>query len=511
MVKSTEELRRIVEREKEVPVECEVDVAVAGGGCAGVFSALASAKYGAKTLLIERLGMLGGNVGAGGIYGCIDPFAEAPHLLPGGNCALPKEVYERVEALRGDRPAVRPVFSSLFSYVIGQMLDVHGVELMLSAYASDPIVEDGRVKGLFVETKSGRVAVLSNTVIDATGEASVASRAGVPVIRHTAGDPSFSPVIHARYRQTEYKSWNEVGLVFLVAGIEWEEYEAFIGESEAVPAENFPRVEPKGVVWSDSLDVRPCLKFPSKLIPALRQDWEKGEYRFARQLWEGTGLFWQSNMNCPERGFFKIGREIGEGTVIVYGEVDVDDWRHISFVEKELRRHAFDTLEFMRRHAPGFETAYVIFTNPFIGARGGPHIDGEYLITPQDIIKGTRHDDVVLRSIWEAKRLAENEKATPEALEGYDLPYRMMLPRGIDGMLVVGRGSSYIRRGHDPGTRARITQFHLGQVAGTAGALCARDGVSVRKLHIRKLQRELLDQGFYLGDRTRLKELGLIS
>ena len=79
----------------------------------------------------------------------------------------------------------------------------------------------------------------------------------------------------------------------------------------------------------------------------------------------------------------------------------------------------------------------------------------------------------------------------------------------IDNLPVVGRGASYIRRGHDPGTRARITQFHLGQVAGTAAAFAVRDGVGVRKLHVPLLQQELLAQGFFLGETERLSDLGL--
>jgi hypothetical protein len=126
-------------------------------------------------------------------------------------------------------------------------------------------------------------------------------------------------------------------------------------------------------------------------------------------------------------------------------------------------------------------------------------------------LAGARHSDVVLRSIWEARRIADHKSATPATREGYDLPYRMMLPKGLDNLLVVGRGSAYVRRGHDPATRARVTQFHLGQVAGMAAALAVRAGTSVRALDIKTLQRDLLRQGFFLGNEARLRELGLIE
>ena len=496
---------------KRVPVARDVDVVVAGAGCAGVFAALAAARNGAKTLLIDRFGTLGGNVGPGMIYGCVSPFAEAPLHLPGGNAGIPKEAETRVEMLRAGRLQTRPLYASLFSRVMAQMMDESGVELMLSAHAADPIVEGGKVGGLFVETKSGRVAVRARTVIDDTAEADVAKRAGAPMIRHVPPDPDFSPVILQRYRQEFYSNWNEVGLIFLVAGIDWPRYEEFIKDSQAVVAEGLPHIEPNGLVDRQRSDVSPALRYPSKLVAALKSAWESGEYKLAYDFRPGAGVFWQSNMNCPERGFVRLADGLGEGTTIIYGDVDTDDWEQVSRAEHELRKHAHATVEFMRRAAPGFENAYVVVTAPFAGARGGPCIEGDYVVTPQDIVTGARHPDVMVRSIWEARRIVGNKKATPASADGYDLPYRMMLPKGLDNLLVVGRGSSYIRRGHDPATRARVTQFHLGQAAGMAAALARRTGATARTVDMKELQRELLKQGFFLGTDARLKELGLTA
>ncbi len=131
------------------------------------------------------------------------------------------------------------------------------------------------------------------------------------------------------------------------------------------------------------------------------------------------------------------------------------------------------------------------------------------MVRPEDINEGRRRKDVVLRAIWETQRLREMGGASELSLSGYDLPYGMMLPKGLDGILVVGRGSSYLRRGHDPATRARIVQFHLGEAAGTAAALAASTGTTVRSLELPALQRKLLERGFYLGEPERLAELGL--
>jgi hypothetical protein len=213
-------------------------------------------------------------------------------------------------------------------------------------------------------------------------------------------------------------------------------------------------------------------------------------------------LYWQFRM-------IRLGADTAEDAIAIHGNFDVDDWKDVADAEHEMRRLAWDAVQFMRRHAPGFENAWVLATSPFIGARGGPCIEGEAVIRPEDIVEGRRQPDVVLRAIWETQRLREQGGATDQALSGYDLPYRMMLPKGLDGILVVGRGSSYLRRGHDPATRGRIVQFHLGEAAGTAAALAARTGTSVRALDVAELQRKLLESGFYLGEADRLRQLGL--
>ena len=104
----------VVEPEKRVPVAREVDVAVVGAGCPGVFAAMAAAKEGARAILIDRFGIMGGNVGPGMIYGCVDPFAEGPLHMPGGNKGLVKQAEERVRTLMASRPEARPVYSALF-------------------------------------------------------------------------------------------------------------------------------------------------------------------------------------------------------------------------------------------------------------------------------------------------------------------------------------------------------------------------------------------------------------
>ena len=484
----------MIEREREVEVVREVDVVVAGGGCAGVFAGLSAAKGGARTLLVERFGTLGGNSGPGMIYGCVDPFSQA-HTSDGEK-GLAAEMHSRVRARLPRTNPPRAAYAALFSDVAMRMAEELGLELMLSAYAADPLVENGVCNGLFVETKSGRVAVRAKVVIDATAEADLARRAGAPFVRRVPVDPDYAPVIQERYNQRPYENWNEIGHVFLVAGINWGAYLSFLGDTKAVRLGDIPPIAPPGILR----DVNP--RFPERLLPALREEWDSGAYRFARELRPGTGLFWQASMDRALHGFARVGEDCGEGATIIYGDLDVDDWEDVSLAERTLRRQAYETVEFMRRRAPGWADAWMLATAPFIGARGGPFIEGEYTITPGDIAAGVRHDDAIIRVVWEAKNPAvlAGPKATPRTATGYDIPYRVMLPKGLDNLLVVGRGSSYVRRGHDPATRARPVQYRLGEIAGIAAAMAIGAGQSVKSLDVPELQRKLLAEGFALGD-----------
>ena len=183
----------VTEPEKHVPIVYDVDVAVAGSSVSGVFAALAAARNGAETVLIDRFGSVGGNIGPGMI--CNGTLASGqPHVKAGyqasvfpGFMGIPKEFIERHVALGGG--CIPPysechylMDSNIASYTALKMLEESGVNLLLSTYAADPILEGNSVKGIFIENKSGRQAVKAKVVVDATGEADVAKRAGVPIL-----------------------------------------------------------------------------------------------------------------------------------------------------------------------------------------------------------------------------------------------------------------------------------------------------------------------------------------
>ena len=484
----------ITERQREIPVVREVDVVVAGAGVSGVFAALGAAKEGASVLLVDRFGDLGGNMGGAGLIMAGGTMAGGEEDLAEGKFIrflsdLPREFSRRVSALVGEgEERAYPVVAHVQSRVAFEMASELGVELMLSAYASDPVMEGNEVRGLFVETKSGRVAVAAKVVIDATGDASVAARAGAPVRHRQPVEEMDYPTVKEEYRRPEYKYWNDGGLMYIIIGVNWEKYDAW----------RWPTKEkdwgPGDRRFFDANFEEEWNQGQKALVPALRTCEEQGTFTMTRDIHP------RFQTRYPLH-WVEVSPGVRTGVVEVRGEWDTGDWKDVSLAEEHARTHAFDGTRFMRENAPGFENVEVVSMAAFLGARGGPHILGEHLLTAKEGFESARHPDMLFLSHVEVHRGA------PEP--GYDVPYGMMLPKEIDGLLVTARGASFIRRGHDPSFRGRRQMTCFGQAAGIAAALACKDNVAPRDLDIKKLQRHLLVEGFNLGDEKRLTELGL--
>ncbi len=494
----------ITEPSRKVTVVRDVDVAVVGAGVSGLFAALGAAKQGAKTILIDRFGQPGGNMGPGGfILSSLGPGeGKTHHVIDyAGVCRefvlrleeklLPGLYVSELQRDKGTRGIFEyPSYSSTISYLAIKMCEELSVELMLSVYAGDPIMDDKTVKGVFVETKSGRLAIRSKVLIDATGDASLAERSGAPV-QHKSATPEEGKKISnwCGWTREEFTHWNDGGIAVIIAGVDYERYENFLNQpTELTEAD---------IRFREELQhFHPGSDFQDSLVPILRQAWQSGRYKIKQTIDDNFYMMIHRKLIPLEYGLMQMVVEAG-------GEFDLGNWQHVSKLESSLRKYAFETVEFYRERIPGFERARVMWTSAYLGARSSVGIVGEYYLTFDDFLKGARFDDVLFRS-YVARRQG---KGSPE---GCDLPYRMLLPKQIDGMLVAGRGASFERRGHDSPPRPRFSMMMLGEAAGRAAALSIENKVTPRTLPVRKLQKVLLKEGFFLGETDRLKELDLV-
>jgi len=476
----------IMEPAKQRPVLYDVDVAIGGSGLCSTFAAIAAGRCGAKTVVIERFGTLGGNIGPGMmVMGSL--YGEAGVSLPGGLAGIAREFVERLQSLR---ECVEPGRTSAVSYLAYDMMQAAGVEILLSAYAADPIVEDGVVQGLFVESKSGRVAVKAKVTIDGTGFAGIAQRAGVPIIPYLERKEEYAQYILRRERHFSKEHptyYNDTGLMCLIGGVDLEKFAVFCAKDIPLSDEDREWAEATGM-----LNI-----YPKGLIQPLRKALEDGSYRRDSAPYPGVRIVAGGRFSKIDKGVVKF-------YVSCDGAVDAANARQTSRIEGEMRALAFSTVTFYRNHAEGFENAYVLVCPSFFGWRGGPHIDGEHTLTLEERHEGQKFDDVLYRNIHLGQ---ESHSGEPS---GFDVPYGVILPKNIDGILVCGRGAAYLRRGHAPcAMRARPAMMVLGQAVGTAAAIAALDNVSPKNVDIKKVQKRLVAEGVYLGDEKRLRELGI--
>ena len=471
---------------KAVPVVGDVDVIVVGAGIAGATAAVAAAREGARTMVIDRLGYPGGNMGPGMIGGA--PSLELPPTMQRGMPGIPGEFVRRCERW-GSSPFMAHYFrdAQVISYTWTQMMQEAGVEFLFNVYAGDPLMDGNRVSGLFVETKSGTHAIRAKVVVDATGDADVAARSGAPTDRGTG---YFHP-----------------GIYFAMANTDVDRY---ANDVFAHKPSN------EDIQWAIAIDARLERRIPyiGPLLPWYRKAWEAGEFRFLRDI-EGVGkILCDHSIFRSVAGVQFVADPLRIGTYGIVGAL-AGVWRDqdptsgdstvMTALETACRTFIFETAQFLIKRVPGFEKAYLHMIAPYFGARGGRSIVSEHPVTREDIESRRRFDDVVFQSIDATIRPGKADNPV-EYSEPYDFPYRQFLPRGVEGLLVTGRACII----QPPDLRTRWKVFLMGQAAGVAAALAATAGT--RGVDHRRLQK-ILHEKYQMpfGDQARLRELGVTA
>lgn len=458
-----------------------VDVVVAGGGTAGVVAAIAAARTGARTVLVERDGFVGGVAAMGLSF--LGFHNNREELIIKG---IPWEIVTRLRDMDaatdlsnvgvgapegkgtpgfiGRRILYRP---EAYKYLALEMLDEAGVELMLHAFVLDVVMEGDAVTGLVVANKSGTVVVPSRQVVDCTGDADIVARAGGPFEKGRPLDGTMQPITP----------------LFIMSNIDLD---------KAV----------KAGAYKCPLEVATPTSWPSIgryyiLTEKWAQDLERELPEFAVGLKRclildvGDGVYYTGNsMHLPK--------------------VDASDADELSRAEVDTRRMVWRFGEFLRKHVPGFENAHVVATSAAPGVRETRRIVGEYTLTHDDVLEGQRFDDVVSLGGFFVDIHAYDggpsgyrpEKGTQVKDYGsYDIPYRCLVPQKVDNVLVAGRALSADQAAQGS-ARVMAPCMAMGHATGTAAALAAQQGIAPRQLDIRLLQQTLLQQGAYLGERA---------
>jgi len=472
-------MSEMIELQQSIPVVAEVDVLVAGGGIGGAAAAVTAARNGATTMLVDRYGALGGNMGPGMFSGgVLHLVQDHPEFMMEGLQGVPGEFIDRCEGYTNGQLGHQYFRDSeVVSYVWHKMMHENQVQLMLNSFASDPIMEGNRIVGLVVESRSGSQAIRAKVVIDATGDADVAMRAGALI------DEGRGPACHP-------------GMYFAIGNVDVEKYLTHVAQVEP---------DAEDLRWAEDLFQRElgggrqrwawALRNFGMLIPYLRPAWESGEYHIIQKIGDhGKVLFdhgiyqgpaWRKKATLDQSGYGILGAQIGVwGTDLLSGDAAMR-----TELEIGSRQYIFETAQFFRRHVPGFEFSYLHMIAPFFHSRGGRSAVPEYQLTEQDVLEARRFDDVIFVS------------------HPCDFPYRQLLPRNVEGLLMAGR-SAIIQPPH---LRNRWKALLMGQAAGLAAALAAKEALIPREVNVKELQGLLYHKyRAPLGDGERLQELGLI-
>lgn len=418
---------------------------------------------GAKTLLVERYGFLGGLSTAGLVNPFMSSHTSTGQPLVGGFFT---EICDRMKDLGG-------LFGRAFDpeamkFASQEMALEAGAELLLHTSVTAARMNGAGIIGVEALTKAGMRDIDAAVVVDATGDGDVAAMSGAAF---EMGGPGHGLT-------------QAMTLMFTIGGVE----------------------------------LRKCLEYALKYPDQMRFPKPQSQEVVERLLQGAVGVagFYKEVDEAREKGEFPIPQEMvffiampTPGQVVVntthIGGVDGTDSWDLTRAEIECRRQSMALMRFFRKYVPGFEESYLIQTAAQIGIRETRRIMGEHVFNVDDVAQGRKYPDAVMRSAYAVDihspvgrgyvRKDDGKPGIgPPPGDWYEVPYRCLVPRDVDQLLVAGRCISSTHEGQ-AAMRIMPNCMALGQAAGTAAALCVKHGVAPRTLDAGRLRDSLLDQG----------------
>jgi len=400
----------ITEPQRQIPVLAETDVLVIGGGPAGTAAAIAASRAGVETYLVERYNHLGGLWTGGLVLPLLSTHAadkrkNTRQVIYG----IGGEISQRLKNLGMSIHEINPVIDpEAAKYVLDEMIREAGVKMLYHSWGTNVIMDGNTIKGVYIESKSGRMAILAKVVIDCTGDGD---------LFHWAGDS---------YETMKY----QIGLVHRLG--------------------NLDRIDPSKPGY-----VKMPVGGPTPI----------------------PGVNW----------------------VNMTGERDQDglDVLNLSRLQMNYRKDIWESVQKIRQ-TPGYEEVFLLDTASQLGIRMSRILEGEYKLSLEDTMTFKAFDDVIgISGAW-TSMLYKGRKVPRDERPLWQIPYRSLLPKKTDNLLVAGRCFSF-EKDLAEDTRIIGTCLVTGHGAGAAAALAVKDRQIPRNINIKKLKNLLIEQGAYLG------------
>ncbi len=433
-----------------VPVSREVDVVVAGGGASGIAAAISAAANGANTLLVEQRGFLGG-MGTVSLVPAFCPFTDKEKTIVRG---VGLELMERMkQACNSEyRKAYEhaldwvPIDPETLKRVYDDAALESGASLLFHTFIYDVLLsEDKRtIEGLFIVNKSGRSLIRCRYAVDATGDADLAALSGAPF-----------------QKGGEQGELQPGSLCYLLANVDRRKFLSYLRET------------------GDT----------GQLHKTVERAIAEGALPGGRK--SVSGLAWVND--------YLVGVNFGH----VFG-IDGTKAEDLTRGAVEGRKLAERQARFFRTYVPGFEEAHMVASGEQVGIRETRRIQGDYVLTADDFMEARSFPDDISRNAYYIDIHLATSKGSMSFThlppgQSHGVPYRSLLPRGIDNLWVPGRAAS-ADRAVQGSLRVMPNCFAMGQAAGTAAAMALQVGEGSRNIDVPALQRRLVRQGAWLGE-----------
>ena len=483
------------------------DVVVVGGGVSGCAAAITAARGGAKTILIERLGALGGMMNVVGPpgWGFSHIWNARGEQILGG---LVEETHHRLEKQGLALPFPKPedcnnnsfafVDPDWWGLIIFEMMRENGVNLLLHSLAVDVLKEGDTVQGVIVENTNGRMAVMGKVIIEASGEGDIAVRSGVPYTKIDRTKEEIDPP----------------SITFHMDGVDWDKVTAYFKSNpdQFLPSWMIAFTPEQEAVHQKSID---RLMACDSILDLVRAgvlgfvDYEK----LTQKALDAGDLH-----PFGDLGHYFTPREHGKIQAIFQHtaqvkDCDTTDITEWSKGEAEARRQVVIAIKAIQKYVPGFEKAYLTRITSSMRTREGRHMVGDYQMQSSDVDAAAKFPDVIAKCMMPTNSggpfhsasipgMAMNtnrgtDRHQPKDGGSYDIPYRSLVPKNVEGMLLTGK---LVSLSEDFKRDLLPDNIIWGQAAGAAAALCVKKGITPRELEkdVSELQKILVSQGAIL-------------